>query len=77
MIYELWGDLFNNCLAYFFIALCSLLPFAILIYLFRNFSKVHNHDFKLKYGKLYEKLKVENGQWVLAEPLVFFLRRYI
>lgn len=43
--------------------------------LMRNFKLVNEKSFENTYGALYQGLKTKNGRKVLAEPIVFLLRR--
>jgi hypothetical protein len=59
-----------------FAAAIVAMPFFILIFYCKNFHKLHKKEFKLKYGSVYEGLKVDNRSAIVYSAY-FLIRRCV
>jgi hypothetical protein len=63
----------NYFYAIIFAAAIVTMPFFILIFYCKNFHKLHEKEFKFKYGSVYEGLKVYNRSAIFYSA--YFLTR--
>lgn len=64
-------------MSYGFLLICILIPLIFGVFLIRKFDVLPRGKFKLKYGKLYEGIKLANGKAIIFEILHYFFRRLV
>jgi len=74
--FKILGSWVNYFYAMIFAAAIVAMPFFILIFYCKNFHKLHKKEFKLKYGSVYEGLKVDNRSAIVYSAY-FLIRRCV
>ena len=74
--FKVLGSWVNYFYAVFFAAIIVAMPFFILIFYCKNFLKLKDKEFKLKYGSVYEGLRVKHRA-VIFYTAYFLTRRCI
>lgn len=76
-IYEKWGDIISTVSAFIVLFLCVVVPILFGIVMLRKFSYLRRNKIKIRWGAIFEGLRLDRGRVVVLQPLHFFLRRFV
>lgn len=53
------------------------MPFKLLRFTYKNFNELNGRRVRVRFGTLYENLRLDRGAAVLFQPTFFLIRRFV
>jgi hypothetical protein len=75
--YETWGDIISTVFAFIVLFLSVLVPLLFGIVLLRKFTYLRRNKIKIRWGAIFEGLRLDRGRIVVLQPMHYFLRRFV
>ena len=75
--FDTWGDILSTVFSIVIVFMCIFVPITFVVVMLRKFTYLRRNKIKIRWGAIFEGLRLDRGRLVVLQPLHFFLRRFM